>query len=576
MSQIGSTAAGGGGGAVNSVTGGTGINTSGTAADPVVNLDVPIIISHGGTNAITMATTYGVNYFDGTSIVTTAVGNAGEVLTSGGIGVAPTFQAGGSTIDITGDSGGALTGTSFTFTGGTTGITFAGAGTTETLTGTLVVANGGTGATALTQYNVLIGNNVSAITTVAPSATSGVPLISQGAAADPAFGTAVVAGGGSGRTTATAYAVICGGTTTTAAHQSIASVGTSGQLLTSNGAGALPTFQTAGSASISITGDSGGALVASAFTFTGGTTGLTFAGAGTTETITGTLVVANGGTGLTSFTQGDIIYSSAANTLSALAKNASSTRYLSNTGASNNPAWAQIALATGVSGTLPVANGGTSSTSLTQYNVLIGNNTSAIATVAPSATSGVPLISQGAAVNPAFGTAVVAGGGSGRTTATAYAVICGGTTTTAAHQSIASVGTSGQILTSNGAGALPTFQAAGGGGGGLTWAVTTVNATLVVANGYIANKAGLLTMTLPSTAAIGDIIELTNINTAVGWRIAQNALQAIRFGSSLTTIGVGGYLEATALGDSVRMVCTVSGTSTRWLILSSLGNITIV
>ena len=57
----------------------------------------------------------------------------------------------------------------------------------------------------------------------------------------------------------------------------------------------------------------------------------------------------------------------------------------------------------------------------------------------------------------------VADGGSGRGTATAYAVLCGGTTATAAHQSIASVGTAGQLLTSNGA-ALPTFQDAGGGG----------------------------------------------------------------------------------------------------------------
>lgn len=54
----------------------------------------------------------------------------------------------------------------------------------------------------------------------------------------------------------------------------------------------------------------------------------------------------------------------------------------------------------------------------------------------------------------------VADGGTGRGTATAYAVICGGTTATGAHQSIASVGSSGQVLTSNGAGALPTFQAA--------------------------------------------------------------------------------------------------------------------
>jgi len=52
----------------------------------------------------------------------------------------------------------------------------------------------------------------------------------------------------------------------------------------------------------------------------------------------------------------------------------------------------------------------------------------------------------------------VANGGSGRASATAYALIAGGTTGTGAHQSIASLGTSGQVLTSNGAGALPSFQ----------------------------------------------------------------------------------------------------------------------
>jgi hypothetical protein len=60
------------------------------------------------------------------------------------------------------------------------------------------------------------------------------------------------------------------------------------------------------------------------------------------------------------------------------------------------------------------------------------------------------------------GTLPVANGGTGRTTNTAYAVICGGTTTGGVEQSIASVGTAGQVLTSNGAGALPTFQAAAG------------------------------------------------------------------------------------------------------------------
>lgn len=53
-----------------------------------------------------------------------------------------------------------------------------------------------------------------------------------------------VAKGGIGKAATTVYAVQCGGTTTTGPLQDIASVGTAGQILTSNGAGALPTFET--------------------------------------------------------------------------------------------------------------------------------------------------------------------------------------------------------------------------------------------------------------------------------------------------------------------------------------------
>ena len=53
----------------------------------------------------------------------------------------------------------------------------------------------------------------------------------------------------------------------------------------------------------------------------------------------------------------------------------------------------------------------------------------------------------------------VAQGGTGDASVTAYAVLCGGTTSTGAVQSVSGVGTSGQVLTSNGASALPTWQA---------------------------------------------------------------------------------------------------------------------
>jgi hypothetical protein len=69
-----------------------------------------------------------------------------------------------------------------------------------------------------------------------------------------------------------------------------------------------------------------------------------------------TIAVTKGGTGLTSIAQGDMLYGSASNTITALSKNTSATRYLSNTGSSNNPAWAQVDLSNGVTGNLPVAN----------------------------------------------------------------------------------------------------------------------------------------------------------------------------------------------------------------------------
>ncbi len=59
--------------------------------------------------------------------------------------------------------------------------------------------------------------------------------------------------------------------------------------------------------------------------------------------------------------------------------------------------------------------------------------------------------------------AQVARGGTGLSSTTAYAVLCGGTTSTSDLQSISSVGTSGEILTSNGA-ALPSFEAAASAG----------------------------------------------------------------------------------------------------------------
>lgn len=100
-------------------------------------------------------------------------------------------------------------------------------------------------ADTVTQHDVLVGGASNAITSVAPSATSGVPLVSGGASADPSFTTAVVAGGGTGVATfANTSALITTGTSSTGAVQNIASVAT-GQVLTSAGTSTIPAWSAA-------------------------------------------------------------------------------------------------------------------------------------------------------------------------------------------------------------------------------------------------------------------------------------------------------------------------------------------
>lgn len=117
-----------------------------------------------------------------------------------------------------------------------------GSGKTLTINGTVAgssaigVANGGTGATSLAANNVILGNGTSAVQTVAPG-TNGYVLTSNGttwtSAPVPAFsGTLGVANGGTGATSLTANNVILGNGTSAV---QVVAPSTSGNVLTSNG-----------------------------------------------------------------------------------------------------------------------------------------------------------------------------------------------------------------------------------------------------------------------------------------------------------------------------------------------------
>ena len=100
--------------------------------------------------------------------------------------------------------------------------------------------------------------------------------------------------------------------------------------------------------------------------------------------------------------QGDLLYASAANTLARLAKNTTATRYLANSGTNNNPAWAQIDITNGVTGTLPATLGGTGQSTVTTGDLLYGSATNTWSKLADVAT-GNALISGGVGVAPSWG-----------------------------------------------------------------------------------------------------------------------------------------------------------------------------
>jgi len=240
-------------------------------------------------------------------------------------------------------------------------------------------------------------------------------------------------------------------------------------------------------------------------------------------------------------------------------------------------------------------------TAVTQYNLLAGGSANdTISNIAPSATSGTILQSQGSSANPAYSTAsypatttandilysssanvvgqITTNNRAVLTTTTgqvpAWRVIGDGQViigATSGNPAAGNISAGAGIVVTNGANTISIA----GTGGGFTWTdVTGGSATVAAQNGYLADKSTLTTFTLPTNNAIGDTILIVGVGTG-GWKIVYTTNQKIIFGSSTSTVSTGN-VASTNTADCCTLICTTASASAPiFTITNAVGNLTV-
>lgn len=243
---------------------------------------------------------------------------------------------------------------------------------------------------------------------------------------------------------------------------------------------------------------------------------------------TSTLQPAQGGTGRTSLTAHSVLIGEGTSPVNFAVPSVSGQVLLDN-GASADPSFGPVP-ASGLSGVVAVANGGTGLSTFPIHGLLIGNDTSPM-TVLAAGTLGYPLVSRGPSIDPIYQILNPVGGGTGQTTLTNHAVILG---QAAAGVAFAAPGTAQYPLLSNGASSNPSFQQLDLGGAGVTGTI----------------PAGKLPFTIPNSALVSaNGTTFAGVSVGTNLQISGTTLSVIA-GPTFSSIIVSGGITSSSIASS--------------------------
>ena len=297
-----------------------------------------------------------------------------------------------------------------------------------------------------------------------PQGTAGLPLVGNGVATAPLYEVLGLAGGGLNTTTLTPFGVVYGNGTSTVG---ITAAGTTGYVLTGNGATTAPSFQPIG-----------------------------------TGSFTGVWPVSAGGSGTASLSLDGLLLGQGTSPVAVVAATTAALALISN-GSASAPSFQLLNLTASVTGVLSVPSGGSGTSALSADGVIIANGTSPFG-VAAATTAGYSLVSNGSATAPSFqamslttafvtGVLSVVNGGIGTATLPLDGVVLGNGT---GALKVVAAATSGLVLTAQGTTSAPIWSAAGAGNVTGPASATTndiatfANATTLLDSGFTLQSAG--------------------------------------------------------------------------------------